>query len=70
MSEKAAKTRVSVTVTKSYVDALDHLVEEGIYLSRGEAVLEALRLLFGAYGIAPFYPRGAELGVDKNISER
>lgn len=58
MSEKAAKTRVSVTVTKSYVDALDYLVEEGIYVSRGDAVLEALRLLFGSYGIAPFYLRG------------
>jgi len=37
------KTRVSVTMTKLYVDAIDSLVEEGIYLDRGEAILEALR---------------------------
>jgi metal-responsive CopG/Arc/MetJ family transcriptional regulator len=34
------KTRVSVTMPGPYLDALDRLVEEGIYLSKGEAVLE------------------------------
>jgi metal-responsive CopG/Arc/MetJ family transcriptional regulator len=34
------KTRVSVTMSGPYLDALDRLVEEGIYLSKGEAVLE------------------------------
>lgn len=37
------KTRISVTLTRPYLDALDHLVAEGVYLSRGEAVLEGLR---------------------------
>ena len=48
------KTRVSVTMTQPYVDALDRLVEEGIYLCRGEAVLEALRLFLREKGIKPF----------------
>jgi hypothetical protein len=34
LSEKNSKTRISVTMTKPY---LDHLVAEGVYLSRGEA---------------------------------
>jgi metal-responsive CopG/Arc/MetJ family transcriptional regulator len=39
-SGEVEKTRVSVTLTRPYVDALDRLVAEGVYLSRGEAVLE------------------------------
>ena len=37
------KTRVSVTLTRPYLDALDRLVEEGIYLTKGEIIQEALR---------------------------
>jgi hypothetical protein len=39
--KKVKKTRISVTLTKPYLDALDRLVEEGVYLSRGEIILEA-----------------------------
>ena len=60
MSDKTTRTRVGVTLTKLYLDALDYLVGEGIYTSRGDAIMEALRLLFGTHGIAPFYPKGAE----------
>jgi Arc/MetJ-type ribon-helix-helix transcriptional regulator len=49
-----AKTRVSVTLTKAYLDALDRLVEEGIYLSKGEIILEALRSLLRQQGMEPF----------------
>ncbi len=45
------KTRVSVTLTRPY---LDRLVTEGVYLSRGEAVLEGLRILFRRHGLDPF----------------
>ena len=60
MTEKVVKIRVSVTLTKPYLDALDRLMEDGIYLSRGEIVMEALRYLFRSYGIEPFSARGAE----------
>jgi len=60
VSEKVAKTRVSVTMTEAYTDALDHLVEEGLYLNRGEAVLEALRHFFKSYGIEPFATKEAD----------
>ena len=53
MSEKT-KTRLSVTMTTPYLDALDRLIDEGMYLSRGEAILDALRDLFKYYGIEPF----------------
>lgn len=61
MTEKVVKIRVSVTLTKPYVDALDRLVEEGIYLSRGEIVMEALRRLFRSYGMEQFSASEAEL---------
>ena len=57
LSEKVEKIRVSVTMTKPYLEALDRLMEEGVYLSRGEAILEALRGLFRDYGIEPFEPK-------------
>jgi Arc/MetJ-type ribon-helix-helix transcriptional regulator len=41
-------------MTKPYIDALNRLVTEGIYLSKGEIVLEALRLYLRQQGIEPF----------------
>ena len=48
------KTRISVTVTQAYVEGLNKLVEKGLYLNRGDIILEALRVLFRSYGIEPF----------------
>lgn len=45
------ETRIFVTLTKSYLDALNHLVEEGIYISRVEGILEGIRLFLGTHGI-------------------
>ena len=55
-----SKTRVSVTMTRLYIDSLDLLVEQGIYLGRGDAILEALRGLFKGYGVDPFYLEAEE----------
>ena len=66
MSEKAVKNRISVTLTKPYFDALDRLVEEGIYLSRGEVILEALRNFLRRHGIEPFAAKGAKLEDDSH----
>jgi len=49
--EKMVKTRVSVTMTKPYVDALDNLVEHGVYMTRGDTILDALRHFFREKGI-------------------
>jgi hypothetical protein len=39
-----------------YLDALARLVTESVYLSRGEAVLERLRLIFCRHGLGSFRP--------------
>ena len=48
---KPTKVRVSVTLTRPYLEAVDRLVEEGIYRGRGEVVMEALRDLLRKQGI-------------------
>ena len=64
MSDKAARNRVSLTLTKVYIDALDHLVEEGIYLEHQAAIRAALRLLFRHHKIEPFYSALVEKAED------
>ena len=54
MNVKNKKIRVSVTMTQPYIEALDNLVNDGLYLSRGEAILEALRNFLKRKGIEPF----------------
>ena len=54
MSEKSVKKRISVTLTTIYIDGLNYLVQEGLYLNRGEIILEALRGLMRRHGVEPF----------------
>ena len=58
--DKTTKTRISVTVTTPYVEALDSLVEAGLYVSRGEAAKDALRRIFHHHGVKPFIPEDEE----------
>lgn len=51
---KKDKIRVSVTMTETYVEGLNQLVEDGIYLNRGDIILEALRKLLEEKGVKPF----------------
>ena len=60
MSEKSTRTRVSVTMTEAYLEALDLLVDRGIYLSRGEAIMEGIRMLFRSYKIEPFFAESVD----------
>jgi len=50
----AEKKRFSVTLTNAYVEALNCLVEVGIYLDHQDAIRDALRRLFQFHGIDPF----------------
>ncbi len=52
------KKRISVTTTRAYWELMDQMVEEGIHLSPGAVVLEALRRLFRDYGYPPFVEYG------------
>ena len=43
---RTKKLRLSVTVTEQYLEALNDLVERGVYLNQGEAIRAGFRLLF------------------------
>ena len=42
-------------MTGLYVHLIDHLIEEGIFMDKGELFRESLRRTFRAYGLKPFY---------------
>ena len=44
------KERVSVTLTRPYLAFLARLVEDGVYLTRGGAIMAGLRLLMKEEG--------------------
>ncbi len=64
MSDKSARIRSSLVLTQVYVDALDWLVEEGLYMEHQVAIRDALRRLFRHHGIEPFTDKGAEPEAD------
>ena len=66
-SGEVEKTRVSVSLTRPYLDALDRLVTEGVYLSKGEIIMEALRSLLRSYGLDPF--RSHEWPFEEGVEE-
>lgn len=51
MSEKPAKKRVCVVLTRPYLEGLDRLVGEEVYSSYAQLIRDALRRLFIHYGI-------------------
>jgi len=44
-----------VTLTSPYLEALDQLVEEGLYLEHQSVIRDALRHFFRHQKIEPFY---------------
>jgi len=54
------KERVSVTLTKPYLDALDLLVRNGIYIEGQSVARAALRLLMRKHRIPLFYLEAEE----------
>jgi len=52
--EKSEKNRFSVTLTGLYLDSVEYLIAEGIFLNTGEVFRDSLRRTFRAYGIEPF----------------
>lgn len=60
MLSKESKHKFSFTIPVPMLEALDSLVEDGIYLNRDEAIREALRILFREKGMKPFSPEAKE----------
>lgn len=50
------KTRNSVTLPRTYQEALEKLASNGVFLDRQDVIRDALRDLFEKYKMPPFYP--------------
>ena len=48
------KERITIRLTKKYMDLLDQLVEKGAYTSKNEAIRAALRLLYEKHDLKIF----------------
>lgn len=51
MSKESKRERITIRLTKRYMQLLNELIERGVYNSRNEAVRDALRLLFEHHGL-------------------
>lgn len=54
LSDKATRTRISLKLTKVYVEALDKLVDVGVYEDRAELIKDGMRRIFRQYEMKPF----------------
>jgi len=54
MSDKAARTRISLHLTTVYLDSLNRLVDDGLFLEQQDAIRTALRHYFLFHKIEPF----------------
>lgn len=55
-----------MTLTTPYIEALDSLVEEGLYMDHQDVIRHALRRLFQYHGIESFTKNGPD---DNALSE-
>jgi len=54
------KKRISVTLTGSYIERLDILVEKGFYMDHQDALRDGLKRLFQHHGMEPLYSEQVE----------
>ena len=64
MVESTDRTRIGLTLTRVYLEALDHLVDEGIYMEHQDAIRDSLRKTFRAYGLETFTDKETEPEAD------
>ncbi len=50
------RKKVKITLPEQYLQALNQLVEKGIYMNRSETIMAALMHFFRHHKIEPFYP--------------
>lgn len=51
MSEDNKRERITIRLTKRYLELLNMLIDKGVYNSRNEAIRDALRILYEYHGL-------------------
>ena len=54
------KKRISVTLTKSYIDGINEMKSRGFHLSNASVIMAALKPFLKKNRIAPFYTGGKD----------
>lgn len=51
VSDSNKRERITIRLTKRYLDLLNMLIEKGVYNSRNEAIRDALRIMYEYHGL-------------------
>ena len=51
MSDDNKRERITIRLTKRYLELLNLLIEKGVYNSRNEAIRDALRIMYEYHGL-------------------
>ncbi len=51
MPDNNKRERITIRLTKRYLDLLNTLIEKGVYNSRNEAIRDALRIMYEYHGL-------------------
>jgi Arc/MetJ-type ribon-helix-helix transcriptional regulator len=50
-SDGNKRERITIRLTKRYLDLLNTLIDKGVYNSRNEAIRDALRIMYEYHGL-------------------
>ncbi len=72
MSDDNKRERITIRLTKRYLDLLNMLIEKGVYNSRNEAIRDALRILYEYHGlkVSPEKKHSFDLGKSDEEEEK
>ena len=51
VSDGNKRERITIRLTKRYLDLLNTLIDKGVYNSRNEAIRDALRIMYEYHGL-------------------
>jgi Arc/MetJ-type ribon-helix-helix transcriptional regulator len=51
VSEDNKRERITIRLTKRYLELLNMLIDKGVYNSRNEAIRDALRIMYEYHGL-------------------
>jgi Arc/MetJ-type ribon-helix-helix transcriptional regulator len=66
LSDGNKRERITIRLTKRYLDLLNTLIDKGVYNSRNEAIRDALRILYEYHGLKVSPEKKKSLDSSKN----
>lgn len=70
MSDSNKRERITIRLTKRYLDLLNMLIEKGVYNSRNEAIRDALRIMYEYHGLKVSPDKKHALNVKEDESSK